>query len=65
MELSTASVKLDSPFMRCHEREDYQRLLALLLVEMHWHPEAPTEVHLDYLPLPKDFELLYYMASQS
>lgn len=63
LELSVASVQIDSPFVRYPEKDGYQRRLASLITEVCQRPEVPTVLSPALLTFPEQFVYLYYVAN--
>lgn len=56
MRLKTTCQEMDSPFVRCREKEDHQKRLMVLLAEARCLPEVPSVVTGDILALPEDLD---------
>lgn len=57
--------KINSPFFRCREEDDYQKSLAVLLAEVQRRLEVPSVVAIDVLALPEDLSQLYFVSNRA
>lgn len=63
--LRAARSELDSPFVRCREADEYQRLLAGLLADVRCLPGVPTLVATDLFVFIEDLKRLYVLANRA
>lgn len=55
--------KMDSPFVRCAEEDDYQKMLATLLADVNRRLEVPNVPAVILLVLWGSFVRLYLMSN--
>lgn len=55
----------ESPFARCREKDDYQKILAVLLADVQHRPKVPNVVAIDLLALPDDVSKVYFTCNRA
>lgn len=63
LHLKTVCQELNSPFLRCREKDNYQKRLADLLAEICRRSEEPSVVAVDQLALPEELRWLYFVSN--
>lgn len=65
LELQAACQKVVSPFVRCREKDDYQKGLETLLAEVRRRPKVPSVVTIAALELSENLFRLYFISNRA
>lgn len=64
LELQLACREMDSPFVRCHEKDDHQQGLVTLLAGVRRRTKVPRVVAIDLLAFLESLGRLYFIFSR-